>query len=230
MKTSNKRSRSTISALLQRLFFSTSRFSLTSCSRWRSRAVAFAALILICVLVAPAQTLPQCDSTTFLLTIGERTTDMSPSGINNGDWMVVLPDGRFHLERRVQQLPSATNTLTVYESSLSVEQLHHLHDLLESDSLKKLSQYVQPAIPIDAPWYGLVEAKISRDTGIQHVGYWAWLGGKSGASPNSAPDEVKKGWREAQSVLEPLLSWFHMFKASDDLKPMEKERASLCAY
>src|SRR4051812_5814778 len=117
-----------------------------------------------------AQELGPCDSIPFLVSLGERTTDLSAKGVNKGSLLTVLADGRFHLERRVQAAPGETAVLTIFESTLTSEQLQRLRSILDSDNIKKLSPYERPKFG-NVGVFQLFEAQISRDSIIQHVGY-----------------------------------------------------------
>src|SRR5580765_2269773 len=58
----------------------------------------------------------------FVVTIGEATIDHQ-NAVTSTDCITVLPDGRFHLERRKQVAPNPTSSLNIYESSLDSTQL-----------------------------------------------------------------------------------------------------------
>ena len=65
----------------------------------------------------------------FLLILNEAQTDISPAGVNFSSCALILPDGRFHLERRMQQLPSHGATLKLYDSVLDSIQLRQLQEI-----------------------------------------------------------------------------------------------------
>jgi hypothetical protein len=126
---------------------------------------------------------------------------------------LVLPDGRFHLERRKEIAPNPTSSLDVFESSLDSVQLEKLQDILKGESIKKLPDYTLPAFPMAVPWFATVKAKIARDGQIRTVGYWLWREGAANESPNSTPDNAKKVWRDSETALQPLVEWFHGVEA-----------------
>lgn len=53
----------------------------------------------------------------FLIQIRESQMDLSRNGVTFNNCMQVLPNGRFHLERRLQQLPATTASLNILDSS-----------------------------------------------------------------------------------------------------------------
>jgi hypothetical protein len=169
----------------------------------------------------------QAPQTAFLVTVWEAETDLSPGGLTVHDCIVVRPDGRFHLERRKQKLPNPTATLDVLESSLDVAEFQQLRNILDSQEIRRLPRYVQPAIPMAAPWFQGFNAKITRGGEVQSVGYWSWRGGTPAESPNSTPDAVKKEWRTSQAALRPLVDWVHAVEGSKLVS--SPARSTLCS-
>jgi hypothetical protein len=138
-----------------------------------------------------AQSRPE--PTAFVINIAEAATDLSPQGTSRHTCILVLPDGRFHLESRTQRLPSPVATANVFDYSLDTMQLQQLRGILEDERIRQLTAYLSPAMPMAVPWSSGFDARIPRATGVQNVGYWKWRGGAPEASPNSAPESVKKG-------------------------------------
>jgi hypothetical protein len=149
----------------------------------------------------------QPEPTAFLVEVQEGTTDLSRQGASGHICVLVLPDGRFHLESRTQRLPGAEATLNLSDYFLAT--------------------YVQPAIPMAVPWSHALSARIARSGVVQYIGYWTWRGGTPAASPNSAPAGVKKGWQESETALRPLVDWLHAIEALK-LAPSDM-KSTMCA-
>jgi hypothetical protein len=66
----------------------------------------------------------QPEPTAFLVEVQEGTTDLSRQGASGHICVLVLPDGRFHLESRTQRLPGAEATLNFSDYSLDSSQLY----------------------------------------------------------------------------------------------------------
>jgi hypothetical protein len=159
-----------------------------------------------------AQDSPARGSTSWI-SIRKSITDLSANGVNLHDCIQVGTDGRFHFERRRQQLPQNHATLEVFESSLSAEQMQDLRNILDDKKIVDLPPFVQPPIPMIATVYLLFQAKITRDGEVRNVGYLSWQGGPPNASPNSAASDVKKGWLQSEEILKPLSGWFAKIEA-----------------
>jgi hypothetical protein len=143
----------------------------------------------------------------FLVEMREGTTDLSQQVPSVHSCILVLADGRFHLEKKVQRLPSSVATVSVFDYSLDSVQLQTLRAILARGEIRQLPIYSQPLQPIGVPWFYGFSVRIARVTGVQSIGYWTWRGGTPAASPNSAPESVKKGWRESETALQPLERW-----------------------
>lgn len=199
---------------------------------WETRKVAMVLVLTIAVFgvaletSATARNQPMPDSAAFVVTIGEATIDHQ-SAVTSTDCIVVLPDGRFHLERRKQVAPNPTSSLNIYESSLDSTQLQQLLNIVKKESLTKLPIYALPAFPMAVPWFSTVNAKVARAGQIRTVGYWLWRGGGADDSPTSTPDNIKKIWKDSEVALQPLLEWFHGIEASK-LSPSNAE-STQCA-
>jgi len=154
-----------------------------------------------------AQSKPE--SIRFLVAIGEATTDLSSLGTSRHTCILVMPNGRFHLESRVQHLPSSVAKAKIFDYSLDSQQLQRLRDILDDEKIRQLAAYQSPPMPMAVAWSRGFNANIERGTGIQNVGYWTWRGGTPTASPNSAPESVKKTWQESEIALGPLIDWLH---------------------
>jgi hypothetical protein len=97
--------------------------------------------------------------------------------VTSTDCIMVLPDGRFHLERRKQVAPNPTSSLNIYESSLDSTQFQQLLNIVKKESITKLPDYAPPAFPMAVPWFSTVNAKVAQAGHIRTVGYWLWRGG-----------------------------------------------------
>lgn len=148
----------------------------------------------------------------FLLRINEATID-NEIGTTSTDCMLVMPEGRFHLERRMQKSPNPIAKLKIFESSLKPEQLQHLQDILNDQGMQNLPPYALPVFPMNIPWFTNVDVRIVRPPRVQEIGYWVWRGGAPDASPNTSPDSIKKGWQESETALRALMEWFHGIEA-----------------
>ncbi|HEY2466429.1 MAG TPA: hypothetical protein VGI45_01140 [Terracidiphilus sp.] len=87
------------------------------------------------------------DPAKFLARIEWSQIDHSENGITDNDCVVVLPDGHFHMERRLEQLSVPRASLEIYESTLSVRQLKQLRDMLDSQDIKALPRFALFAVP-----------------------------------------------------------------------------------
>jgi hypothetical protein len=177
----------------------------------------FVMLSLVCSLLLVACSLSQDVNASsipdsFLVRIVEVTTDNQPGGMIANDCILVSPDGRFHLERRQQVIPSSSAKLRIFESSLDSFQFAKLQNLVQSENIRALQGYVSPKFPLTMSWVSDLDVRISRGEQVQTVGYWIWRGGKAGLSPESTPDNIKRIWRESQAALQPLVEWFHQVK------------------
>jgi hypothetical protein len=155
-----------------------------------------------------AQNFARTDSPPFVVSVSEATID-NRNLVTATDCILVLPDGRFHLERRKEVAPNPTSSLSIFESSLDSMRLQQLHDILNDENVKRLPNYALPAFPMAVPWFSTFDAKIEQAGRIRKVGYWLWQGGTDETSPNSTPDSIKKVWKDSQVALQPLLEWFH---------------------
>ena len=57
---------------------------------------------------------PQPDAAVFVVRVGEATID-NKNAVTRTDCILVMPDGRFHLERRKQVAPNPTSSLSIFE-------------------------------------------------------------------------------------------------------------------
>src|SRR5260370_34423119 len=114
----------------------------------------------------------ESDSRQYVVILNEGETDISPKGVNVHTCAVVFPDGRFRLESRIQQLPNSSATLKIFESSLDSVQFRELQEILNSDSIKKLPQFVWPATPMMGTRFRVFRARIARGDKTQSTAYF----------------------------------------------------------
>jgi len=181
---------------------------------------------LACLPVGRAQR-AQSDLSKFVVILNEGQTDISPRGINVRSCAVISPDGRFHLERRYQQLPKSSASLKVYESSLDSVQLQRLRAILDDEGVRKLPAFVWPSTPAVGAKFRGFEARIERGDQVQHVGYFVGSEVAPGKRLDPATDGIKKEWKEAVAALQPLFLWFQDLEASN-LEPSGGE-STLCS-
>ncbi len=154
----------------------------------------------------------QFDSSVLVVSINEAMID-NRNASSSTDCILVMPDGRFHLERRKEIAPNPTSSLSIFEASLDSTQLQQLHDILKREGIERLPDYALPVFPMAVPWFATFNAKIEQGGQTRKVGYWRWHGGTAETSPNSTPANVKKTWKESEIALRPLVEWFHAIES-----------------
>jgi hypothetical protein len=172
-----------------------------------------ALLSLLALTFAPLSTIQsmQSDRVRFLVILREAQTDVSPRGITFRNCALILPDGRIHLESRVQQLPRSSATLKVFESVLDSVQFHQLEEILNDDNIKKLPPFTLQATPMMGTGYRGFSARIARGEQVQSVGYVISQGGSPGPS---SPDDITKASEQSKEALLPLVQFFHGLQVS----------------
>ncbi len=137
--------------------------------------------------------------------IVESNVELMPNGTSSNDCLLVGVDGRFHLERRIQQLPSRNASLSVFEDSLPASYIQELRAIMDTETLRKLPEFKRPELPVIAKKLRWFTADISRSTGVQHVGYFY-------SEPKLTTDQKVQESQSSESALRPLLQWFHSIK------------------
>jgi hypothetical protein len=199
-------------------------------SRWESsRGRALALLSILALTWTPLGTSQrtQSESIRFLVVLNEAQTDISPRGVNLSNCALILPDGRFHLERRVQQLPSHSATLEVFESSLDSLQFRQLQEILNDARVKELPAFLWPTTEMMGSKFQAFEARIARGDEVQRAGYFVRRGAPVGEAQNSTPSGVRKEWEQSEAVLRPVLQWLRGLETST-LQP-SGGRSTLCS-
>jgi len=147
----------------------------------------------------------------FIVRVSESWSTLHPTaGPNNlSNCLIVLPDGRVHLELRRQEFFDGRATaLTTYEAALNNKALGILQGILDDAGVSRLHQFAQPVVPMDVDdWQGFT-AEIVRGPKVQRVGYLTW----HGAGPNNSEGD-KTAWKEASVALKPLVEWSHAVKS-----------------
>jgi hypothetical protein len=122
--------------------------------------------------------------------------------------IAVLPDGRFHLEKRWRETVTVGYGSQVFEGTLSDERLRTLEQVLAADDLKN----IRTAEQLTSATYEaeFVQTAVPRPEGLQ---YFSLVGLESlpQQHPRPLPDAVK-----------PVVQWFHVTS-----KEIEKQRALL---
>lgn len=185
-------------------------------------------LLLIIVFLLPLTSLPKSqDAHGVFVRIVQTRIDLSPNGVTANDCIVVQGNGRFHLERRLQQLPDAATRVTVFESKLTKVQRQALREILDQHSIRNLPEFEAPVPPLGVTDFSLLVAEVNRQTAMQRIGYFSWQGNPMpGAPPESTPDRIKKAWQDSQEALQPLEAWRHALEGQK-MQP-SKASATLC--
>jgi hypothetical protein len=189
-------------------------------------AIPFVATLLLLTIVMAQDAVPARDLPLV------RTVEMSMdfhSGITANSCIAIQSDGRFHLERRLQQLPSQQAVLHIYEATLDAFQLSRLKSMLDAQAVREASTYKGPKFPVLVPTVAVVRIEIARVDKVQTVGYFAWnrQPGTEGLSPESTPEALKEEWRSSRLALTPLVGWFHEVEAMR-WPELDESHSTLC--
>jgi hypothetical protein len=147
----------------------------------------------------------------FIVRISEGFSTLSPTpGPNNlSNCLVVMPDGRMHLELRRQEFLDGRAVLTTYESALHSNEMEILRGIVDDVGVKALPRFAAPVVPMDVDDWQVFQAEIARGTEAQQVGYVTW----HGHGPNNSEAD-KAAWNQATKVLQNLVDWSHATKSS----------------
>src|ERR1700722_17534823 len=165
-----------------------------------------------------------------LVRIVEMSIDnTSVHGVTANACVLVRPDGDFHLEVRVQRLPSPMATLHIYEGSLDEFQMLRLHGLLDARDLRDLEDFQEPHLPLMTSFVKVATAEISRKDHIQKVGYLTWKERTEEpiGPPDTEPASVKEQWQRSRLLLEPLLEWSHAMQLVK-MSELPESASTLC--
>jgi hypothetical protein len=130
-----------------------------------------------------------------------------PNNINN--CLIVYTDGRLHLELRRQEFFYGKANYVSYEGKLPDRDLTLLRSILDSTDVKNLPTPPLPKLPLASDDFDWFEAEISRGSGVQKVGYFAWNG-----KPKPSEDD-EKIWEKERQALEPLAQSVRSMKSFD---------------
>jgi hypothetical protein len=165
----------------------------------------------------------------FLLRAVDASTSMLPTaGPNNfSNCVLVLPDGRFYISLRRQEIMDGTATVKGLEGSLDLKALQILRGLLDESTIRNAPNFDHPNTPFTVDEFQVFEAQIDRDSSVQRVGYFSWRG----KGPDN-PDSAKKQWQESEVALQPLVEWFRALKTNKyPLKrPVSKSARFSCDF
>jgi hypothetical protein len=170
--------------------------------------------------IAMCQVRERLGADTFVVTIGETTAD-NQHGVMTSDCAVVLPNGRFHVERRKQVSPSPTASVRVFESTLDSSQFDNLRRIVQTAGTSEAREYVAPPASLDVPWFTTVVVTVEASGQVRKSGYWKWRG----ETPElyKTRDDIRRGWQESEKKLQPIIEWFHRIEAlnlsSSDTEP-----------
>ncbi len=180
-----------------------------------ARATESGIVLLLLALVGPCAVLAQAHSPTTQnappVRIGEARMD-NEHAVTSSDCVLILPDGRFHLERRRVAKPSPTATLKIFESSLDSSELEQLRGIIKDEEVSGLPEYDRQRVYFqNAPWFTSVTVDIGEGEAARRFGYWAW--DTQNAGPD-VPADARAHWRDSEVALRPLVEWFHRMEAS----------------
>jgi hypothetical protein len=173
------------------------------------RIIAFLPLVLAAGLVG--QSTEQAIRKSFMVRISERWSTLRPTaGPNNySNCLIVMPDGRLHLELSRQEFFDGTAVLTTYEAALHGKEIEVLRSILDEARLSTLHPFVAPGVRANADDLQGFSAEIRRGAKVQRVGYVTW----NGQGPtNSEADKI--AWKNASITLKPLVDWAHAVKSN----------------
>jgi len=123
--------------------------------------------------------------------------------------LVIRNDGQYHLEKRVQRLSEAANSVTTYEGHVDPESMDELRELMKEPHLLALSDFVDPQFPIAATALRIVTVTLRVGDAQRKVGYFQ----TSRASGISSATVADRNNSSASVVLKPLVSWVTHFES-----------------
>jgi hypothetical protein len=172
-----------------------------------------------------AQNAPTRQNKALLVRMSEMELTMHPTAgpSNIENCLVIASDGRAHLELRRQEFFNGRATLTSYEGTLSPKELDILRTILDTDAIRLLLEFVEPATPMGVDSFHAATAKISRPSGIQEIGYFEWQG-KAPANAASAGEN----WSRSAAAMKPLVEWFHSLKSTFSWRRVSNPRSGVC--
>lgn len=141
--------------------------------------------------------------------------------------ILLTQDGRFHLEKRADELINHKLNASVHEGSLDPVALFRLMSLIRHLTAAHVPEYRPPRLPLRADSYDLFVAEIPGAEGVRRVGYVTWTNGVAGAFPEDEADETKLEWAASQAALQPIRQWFDAMLAAQ-VKPTQQAQLTHC--
>jgi hypothetical protein len=133
--------------------------------------------------------------------------------VDDAKCILVMPDGKFHMEWRHQVLPAPKSDVKIYEGVLNSSQRQLLQSVISDHALKEFPDSKVPAVPTGSGFVRAGGTKIQRDNYFQQVEYADW--GSVRKSYQGVSAEVAERQRQGEIVLQPLMDWFHQLQNSD---------------
>jgi hypothetical protein len=157
---------------------------------------------------------PTPNPAAFFVRISWSDIELSPHGIIKNDCLLVLPDGHFHMEERLQQLPDPRSSLHIHESLLGDTQLEQLRSIFKLQQIVMLPEFFPFPFPVAVTRHRDFQAEISRNQEtVQNVGFREWEDPKpdEGVEPSLEALEqsrvLAQSQRPAKTALHPLFQW-----------------------
>jgi len=132
--------------------------------------------------------------------------------VTTNSCVVVDSSGNFHMEVRLQELPSPVADLKIYEGTLSTSMREALAGLLNDGHLKDLPTFEARPIPTTSDFIKSVKVEIQRNNSIQQVGYVYWSE-PSMSREVASTQEIEQ--KRTEATLQPLMGWFHHLQGSN---------------
>jgi hypothetical protein len=144
------------------------------------------------------------------LRVHEDQIDLSNrQGKNISSCATIYPDGRYHLERKVQELQTLSVSISIYEDVISTSQRDYLQKMIDSSEVRDLPHYSYPAVPRAAQFLHHFDLQIGRDNEVQAVGFVIWRGPNETYSIEGAPANIRDAQFKSERILTPIVDWFH---------------------
>lgn len=175
---------------------------------------------------APHWTQAEIGSRNFVVQAHHMQTALRPDGGTSSTCILVLPDAKLHVEKRIQRLPSKSAALTIFDSKLTSDQMRNLRSILDAQQIRALPHFRFLREYVGDCGFDGFEAKITREKQIQVVGYINPVANteRSGSS-NPKAESVRKQWTSSQDALRPLVQWVDETTAN---LPIGRGRSTLC--
>ena len=164
----------------------------------------------------------------FLARMERSQAELIPHGTAGGLCAIIWPNGQLHAERRTQTLPSTHAAIQVYDTVLNGEDVAALRELLDSEKVRQVPQFVTPHLPLQVAAYYLFTADIHRPQGIQRVGFLQF--GQNGGNGDNplVIDDVRPCDRESRPALLPLVEW--MQSKVDQIDANSEGKVNFCEF